>query len=100
MGNVTDASAAGGGSFKITWTRLRPRARDVDGVAVLVDEEDGLLVENIAVQSRLQARGIGRALLAFAELEAGLHREPSRRQAQRPSVWLPWPPSCGLRDGV
>jgi len=45
----------------------------VDGVIVLVDEGDCLLVENVAVRPELQGRGIGQALLAFAEEEAARH---------------------------
>lgn len=40
------------------------------GVIVLVPEPDVLLVENVAVRPRLQGRGVGRRLLAFAEDEA------------------------------
>jgi GNAT superfamily N-acetyltransferase len=41
-----------------------------DAIIVLVPEEDCLLVENVAVRPDAQGRGIGRALLAFAEAEA------------------------------
>lgn len=41
------------------------------GVAVLVlVEEDGLLLDNIAVAEAARGRGLGRALMAFAEDEA------------------------------
>lgn len=46
----------------------------VDGIVVLVDEDDCLLVENVAVRLGLQGQGIGRALLAFAEREAARRR--------------------------
>jgi GNAT superfamily N-acetyltransferase len=45
----------------------------VDGLAasiVLVDAGDHLVVNNVAVAPALQGRGLGRALLAFAEAEA------------------------------
>jgi ribosomal protein S18 acetylase RimI-like enzyme len=42
----------------------------VAGLAVLVAEDEHLLVENVAVSPALQGRGIGRQLLAFAEDEA------------------------------
>ena len=41
-----------------------------DGVLVLVETEQGLLVDNVAVDPSAQGKGIGRALLAFAEAEA------------------------------
>jgi GNAT superfamily N-acetyltransferase len=41
-----------------------------NGVIVLVPEEDVLLIENVAVRPDRQGEGIGRALLAFAELTA------------------------------
>jgi GNAT superfamily N-acetyltransferase len=37
------------------------------GIAVLVRADDHLLLQNVAVHPRWQARGIGRALIAFAE---------------------------------
>jgi len=40
------------------------------GVIVLVPEEDVLLIENVAVRPDRQGEGIGRTLLAFAELTA------------------------------
>jgi GNAT superfamily N-acetyltransferase len=42
----------------------------VVGVIVLVDSGDHLLIENVAVDPESQHRGIGRALLAFAEAHA------------------------------
>jgi GNAT superfamily N-acetyltransferase len=46
---------------------------DGDGLAssiVLVDAGDHLIVNNVAVAPALQGRGLGRALLTFAEAEA------------------------------
>jgi len=42
----------------------------VAGVLVLEALEDHLLIENVAVDPHLQGRGVGRALLAFAEARA------------------------------
>jgi GNAT superfamily N-acetyltransferase len=41
-----------------------------DGVVVLMEADDSLLVDNVAVHPVSQGRGIGRSLLAFAETEA------------------------------
>jgi ribosomal protein S18 acetylase RimI-like enzyme len=41
-----------------------------DAIIVLVPEEHWLVVENVAVRPESQGRGIGRALLVFAETEA------------------------------
>ncbi|HVU78003.1 MAG TPA: GNAT family N-acetyltransferase [Gaiellaceae bacterium] len=43
---------------------------EVAGAIVLARYDDHLLVENVAVDPRFQKRGLGRALLAFAEDEA------------------------------
>ncbi|SEC69536.1 Acetyltransferase (GNAT) family protein [Nocardioides exalbidus] len=47
---------------------------DVDGVIggylLLVPEDDGLLLDNVAVHPSLHGRGLGRALLSHAELRA------------------------------
>ncbi len=40
---------------------------EIVGLIVLAKEPDHLLVENVAVEPGRQSRGIGRALLAFAE---------------------------------
>jgi predicted acetyltransferase len=40
------------------------------GVLVLIDDEAGMLLDNIAVRPELAGRGIGRALLKHAEYEA------------------------------
>ena len=40
------------------------------GILVLIPHADHLLVENVAVDPAQQGRGIGRALLAFAEQRA------------------------------
>ncbi len=42
----------------------------VVALIVLVEEEDHLLVENVAVEPARQSEGIGRMLLAFAEERA------------------------------
>ena len=59
--------------------RIRDRLVDVVeddgglvGLIVLVDEGDGLLVENLAVHPHAQRRGVGRALLEHAERTAAL----------------------------
>lgn len=43
---------------------------EVDGVIVLVPEDETLLVENVAVRPDRQGRGLGHRLLAFAEFRA------------------------------
>lgn len=43
---------------------------EIDGLIVLVPEDDVLLVENVAVRPERQGRGLGRRLLAFAEFRA------------------------------
>jgi ribosomal protein S18 acetylase RimI-like enzyme len=48
----------------------------VIGLIVLIRESNHVLIENIAVEPRRQGRGIGRALLDYAETDArrrGLH---------------------------
>lgn len=40
------------------------------GILVLVDEPDCLMLDNVAVLPRLHGKGVGRALMAFAEQEA------------------------------
>jgi ribosomal protein S18 acetylase RimI-like enzyme len=40
------------------------------GVIVLTVEDEGFLVDNVAVDPSLRAKGLGRALLEFAEAEA------------------------------
>lgn len=42
----------------------------VGGLLVLIDQEDHLLLDNIAVHPDAQGRGLGRQLLDFAEAEA------------------------------
>ncbi len=42
----------------------------VAAVLVLIPEDEVLLIENIAVDPALQARGLGRHLMAFAEAQA------------------------------
>ena len=43
---------------------------DLSGLIVLLAEPDHLLLDNIAVDPALQGRGVGRALMRFAEAEA------------------------------
>jgi GNAT superfamily N-acetyltransferase len=45
---------------------------DIVGVLVLIPEADAMLLDNVAVRPEAQGRGLGRALIAFAE---GLARE-------------------------
>lgn len=42
----------------------------IEGVLVLEDAEGALLLDNIAVSPAVQGKGVGRALMAFAEAEA------------------------------
>jgi GNAT superfamily N-acetyltransferase len=42
----------------------------IDGVLVLTTHDGYLLIDNVAVDPRLQGRRIGRSLLAFAEEQA------------------------------
>ncbi|MEV4578613.1 GNAT family N-acetyltransferase [Nonomuraea jabiensis] len=42
----------------------------LDGLVVLVPEDGVLLVENVAVRPDRQGKGLGRALMAYAEEEA------------------------------
>jgi ribosomal protein S18 acetylase RimI-like enzyme len=42
----------------------------VVGLLVLEDRPDGLLLDNVAVAPAAHGRGLGRALIAFAEAEA------------------------------
>lgn len=43
---------------------------DVTGVLILVPRADHLLLDNVAVDPRFRGKGIGRALIEFAEREA------------------------------
>jgi ribosomal protein S18 acetylase RimI-like enzyme len=52
---------------------------DVVGVLVLRADPGSLLLENVAVAPAAQGRGVGRALLAFAEDEARAHGLPEIR---------------------
>jgi GNAT superfamily N-acetyltransferase len=47
----------------VVWVIDEPIA----GLIVLIEEPDGLLIENVAVHPAHQGRGIGKTLLAFAE---------------------------------
>ena len=42
----------------------------IAGVIVLIERDDGLLIENLAVDPAAQGRGLGRRLLEFAERQA------------------------------
>jgi ribosomal protein S18 acetylase RimI-like enzyme len=42
----------------------------VDGVLVLIPEAEAMLLDNVAVRPAAQGRGVGRALLGFAEAQA------------------------------
>ena len=44
---------------------------EIAGILVLLEEDDHLLLDNVAVDPRHQGKGIGRALIDFAEQEAG-----------------------------
>jgi GNAT superfamily N-acetyltransferase len=43
---------------------------EIAGILVLLEEEDHLLLDNVAVDPRHQGKGVGRALIDFAEQEA------------------------------
>ncbi len=43
---------------------------NIDGILVLEETPDGFLLDNIAVAPDRQGKGVGRALLEFAEAEA------------------------------
>jgi len=44
---------------------------EIAGILVLLEEDHHLLLDNVAVDPRHQGKGIGRALIDFAEQEAG-----------------------------
>ena len=52
---------------------------DLSGLIVLLPEPDHLLLDNIAVDPALQGRGVGRALMHFAEAEAQRRAFPELR---------------------
>ena len=52
------------------WVLLRDSDSVLIGVLVLVDEEDALVIDNVAISGEEQGKGHGRALIAFAEQEA------------------------------
>ena len=52
---------------------------DLSGLIVLLAEPDHLLLDNIAVDPALQGRGVGRALMRFAEAEARRRGFPALR---------------------
>jgi ribosomal protein S18 acetylase RimI-like enzyme len=49
---------------------LAQRAGETVGLIVLAQDEEGFLVDNVAVDPRHQGRGVGRALLAHADAAA------------------------------
>jgi ribosomal protein S18 acetylase RimI-like enzyme len=53
--------------------------REMVGIAVIVRAPDHLNLDNVAVHPRWQARGIGRALIAFAEATAQTYGVPEVR---------------------
>jgi ribosomal protein S18 acetylase RimI-like enzyme len=53
-----------------TWVVQQAGGR-IAGVLVLEEQAEGLLLDNIAVLPECQGQGVGRALLRFAEVEAG-----------------------------
>jgi ribosomal protein S18 acetylase RimI-like enzyme len=58
--------------------RLHVALRDgvVQGILVLIPQEDAMLLDNVAVSPDAQGSGLGRRLVAFAEqaaVEAGYH---------------------------
>ena len=50
------------------WVMLN--GTDATGVLILIPQSDHLLLDNIAVDPRFHGKGIGRALIEFAEREA------------------------------
>jgi uncharacterized protein (DUF1810 family)/N-acetylglutamate synthase-like GNAT family acetyltransferase len=56
------------------------RDRRIVGVLVLADTDEGLLIDNVAVDPSAQGSGVGRLLLEFAESEA--------RRRGLPSIYL------------
>ncbi|MDA8318874.1 MAG: GNAT family N-acetyltransferase [Actinomycetota bacterium] len=48
----------------------------IAGLIVLIERDDGLLIENVAVDPAEQGRGLGRVLLEFAEREAAARGLP------------------------
>ena len=49
----------------------------IGGLMVLLERPDHLLLDNVAVRSALHGRGIGKALMRFAEREARLRGRPA-----------------------
>ena len=43
---------------------------DVTGILILIPQADHLLLDNVAVDPRIHGKGLGRALIEFAEREA------------------------------
>jgi ribosomal protein S18 acetylase RimI-like enzyme len=43
---------------------------EIDGILVLIPEEESMLLDNVAVSPRAQGQGLGRKLLEFAEQSA------------------------------
>lgn len=50
------------------------RNGEISGVLILVDSPDHLMLDNIAVSPAAQGKGVGRALMSFADDEAGRRR--------------------------
>ena len=46
------------------------RNGDLSGVLILVDKPDHLMLDNVAVSPAAQGKGVGRALMSFADDEA------------------------------
>jgi ribosomal protein S18 acetylase RimI-like enzyme len=67
------------GRIHVTMPPAGGERAHVAGLIVLVPEDGALLVENVAVHPRFQGRGIGRALMAFADAEARRRRLPALR---------------------
>ncbi|GGL72682.1 GNAT family N-acetyltransferase [Wenxinia marina] len=47
-----------------------PEGEGIEGVLVLIDEPEALMLDNVAVAASARGRGLGRALLEAAEAEA------------------------------
>ena len=54
-------------NYRVT---LAERGQTIVGMIVLTVTDDGFLIDNVAVEPSSRGKGIGKALLAFAEAEA------------------------------